>query len=122
MHRAGATIRSVGVYAAAGVAAGTTLWLVGRRQDAQAFGLTGGSASPAQSGIAPIPCQDGTMVTPWSAPNRRAHMESLRSSDFDVLVVGGGCVGAGVALDASTRGLKVRRVAPTCCTRCCTQN
>ena len=27
----------------------------------------------------------------------------------DVLVVGGGCVGAGVALDAATRGLKVRR-------------
>jgi glycerol-3-phosphate dehydrogenase len=31
--------------------------------------------------------------------------------EFDVLVVGGGCVGAGVSLDAASRGLKVRGVA-----------
>ena len=36
----------------------------------------------------------------------------LAAADLDVLVVGGGIVGAGVALDAVTRGL---RVAPGRC-------
>ncbi len=36
--------------------------------------------------------------------------ESLRNDTFDVLVVGGGVTGAGVALDAATRGLSVALV------------
>jgi glycerol-3-phosphate dehydrogenase len=38
---------------------------------------------------------------------RTAALESLASSELQVLVVGGGVVGAGVALDAVTRGLTV---------------
>lgn len=34
------------------------------------------------------------------------HIRSLKDDEFDVLVIGGGCVGAGCALDAVTRGLK----------------
>jgi len=34
-------------------------------------------------------------------------MKSLEEDKFDLLVIGGGCVGAGIALDAATRGLKV---------------
>ncbi|HZJ05851.1 MAG TPA: glycerol-3-phosphate dehydrogenase/oxidase [Nocardioidaceae bacterium] len=38
---------------------------------------------------------------------RHAGWESLVEADVDVLVVGGGVTGAGVALDAATRGLRV---------------
>lgn len=38
------------------------------------------------------------------------HLFSLQTEEFDLLVVGGGCVGAGVAWEASTRGLKVALV------------
>ncbi|KAA0022660.1 glycerol-3-phosphate dehydrogenase/oxidase [Antrihabitans cavernicola] len=36
--------------------------------------------------------------------------DQLKSEQFDVVVIGGGVVGAGVALDAATRGLKVALV------------
>ncbi|MEM7736547.1 MAG: FAD-dependent oxidoreductase [Deinococcota bacterium] len=39
--------------------------------------------------------------------NRETHVDKLKSDSFDVLVIGGGATGAGVALDAATRGLKV---------------
>lgn len=38
---------------------------------------------------------------------RAGALERLATEDFDVLVVGGGITGAGVALDAATRGLRV---------------
>lgn len=38
---------------------------------------------------------------------RRDHLDQLVSREFDVVVVGGGVTGAGVALDAATRGLSV---------------
>jgi glycerol-3-phosphate dehydrogenase len=68
---------------------------------------------------------------PWadvsSAPrSRRAHLEALRASGrapgrrgrksdapnepFDILIIGGGATGAGAALDAATRGLRVALV------------
>jgi glycerol-3-phosphate dehydrogenase len=37
--------------------------------------------------------------------SRSANLERLRSATFDVLVIGGGITGAGVALDAASRGL-----------------
>ena len=44
-------------------------------------------------------------------PQQRARaLEALRDRHFDVLVVGGGVTGAGVALDAVTRGLSVALV------------
>ena len=38
------------------------------------------------------------------------HPSSLADGPFDLLVIGGGCTGAGVALDAATRGLRVALV------------
>lgn len=41
-------------------------------------------------------------------PTRSSMVESLKKvREVDVLVIGGGCSGAGVALDAASRGLKV---------------
>jgi glycerol-3-phosphate dehydrogenase len=43
--------------------------------------------------------------------DRNVNLEALRSGDrYDLLVVGGGATGSGVALDAATRGLKVALV------------
>lgn len=39
--------------------------------------------------------------------DRSSHLRRLGSEDFDLLVIGGGITGAGVALDASSRGLRV---------------
>ncbi|KAJ7063587.1 FAD dependent oxidoreductase-domain-containing protein [Mycena amicta] len=50
---------------------------------------------------------------PWTPPSREHMIKTLRSSadeEFDLLVVGGGATGAGVAVDAASRGLKVALV------------
>ncbi len=53
---------------------------------------------------------------PWTPPSREQMLDALRSSakdpnqEFDLLVVGGGATGAGVALDPASRGLKVALV------------
>lgn len=45
---------------------------------------------------------------PKSVPTRAEQLKVLKSGEpFDVIIVGGGCTGAGAALDATTRGLKV---------------
>jgi glycerol-3-phosphate dehydrogenase len=41
---------------------------------------------------------------------RRAAWQALVDQDFDVVVIGGGVTGSGVALDAATRGLRVAMV------------
>ena len=38
---------------------------------------------------------------------REEALEAMSSTELDVLVVGGGVVGSGTALDAATRGLSV---------------
>lgn len=44
-------------------------------------------------------------------PSTRATaIDQLRDAEVDVLVIGGGVTGAGAALDAATRGLKVALV------------
>src|SRR5829696_2869365 len=42
-----------------------------------------------------------------NAGSRRRAIEALTSGDLDVLIIGGGITGAGAALDAATRGLRV---------------
>ncbi len=42
-----------------------------------------------------------------SADNRTNRIKQLQSDTFDLLVIGGGITGAGIALDAASRGLKV---------------
>lgn len=43
----------------------------------------------------------------FSAIDRAQQIEKLSTSQFDILVIGGGITGAGIALDAATRGMKV---------------
>ncbi|MBC9955824.1 glycerol-3-phosphate dehydrogenase/oxidase [Yimella sp. cx-51] len=47
-----------------------------------------------------------TAVASLDAVSRRAAVDGLRREVFDVLVIGGGITGAGVALDAASRGLR----------------
>ena len=44
---------------------------------------------------------------PFSARNRARYIQQLQSEQYDLLVIGGGITGAGIALDAIARGLKV---------------
>lgn len=44
---------------------------------------------------------------PFSARNRTRYIQQMQLETFDLLVIGGGITGAGIALDAVTRGLKV---------------
>ncbi|KAI9271729.1 FAD dependent oxidoreductase-domain-containing protein [Phascolomyces articulosus] len=50
----------------------------------------------------------------WEAPTRAEMIKKLKNEDneapFDLLIVGGGATGAGTAVDAATRGLKVALV------------
>ena len=42
--------------------------------------------------------------------DRQLNLDRLRTEQFDVLVVGGGITGVGVALDAASRGLRTALV------------
>lgn len=43
----------------------------------------------------------------FSAQHRKDWIEKLKTTEYDVLVIGGGITGAGIALDCASRGLKV---------------
>lgn len=47
------------------------------------------------------------MLLEFSVKNRKHSINSLSTEVFDVLVIGGGITGAGIILDAASRGLKV---------------
>lgn len=54
------------------------------------------------------PLRDGAYMSPMSITTQRANqLERLAAQSFDVVVVGGGATGLGIAVDASLRGLKV---------------
>jgi glycerol-3-phosphate dehydrogenase len=59
--------------------------------------------------VAGSPSRSDGPVRP-SAFSRSANLERLASGTFDVLVIGGGITGAGVALDAASRGLSTALV------------
>jgi len=46
----------------------------------------------------------------FSSTLREEVITKLKSDEFDILIIGGGITGAGIALDATTRGLKVALV------------
>ncbi|ETW06923.1 hypothetical protein H310_03035 [Aphanomyces invadans] len=61
--------------------------------------------------VKPIECDDGHVIVPWEVPDRELQLQKLKAKDsFDVVVIGGGATGAGCALDAATRGMKVALV------------
>ena len=49
-------------------------------------------------------------MLPFSAQTRTANLTRMAEDRFDVLVIGGGITGAGIALDAASRGLSVALV------------
>lgn len=49
-------------------------------------------------------------MTDFSAHTRRANIEKLSAEQFDILIVGGGITGAGIARDAAMRGYSVALV------------
>ena len=49
-------------------------------------------------------------MLPFSADTRTANLSRMAEGTFDVLVIGGGITGAGIALDAAARGLSVALV------------
>lgn len=51
-----------------------------------------------------------TSINFLSALNRQSLLGSLQSNEYDLLVIGGGITGAGIALDAASRGLSVALV------------
>ena len=46
-------------------------------------------------------------ATPFSNFNRKDFLKQLAEDEFDLVVIGGGITGGGIALDAASRGLKV---------------
>lgn len=46
----------------------------------------------------------------FSNLNRNDMINTLTAEEFDLLIIGGGITGAGIALDAATRGMKTALV------------
>jgi glycerol-3-phosphate dehydrogenase len=70
-------------------------------------GAVGAAEDGRSNGSAPGAGADATRTGRLGPAERRAAVAAMRSQTFDVVVVGGGVVGAGSALDAATRGLSV---------------
>jgi glycerol-3-phosphate dehydrogenase len=81
--------------------------------------VTGGSYYFLNSGPAyPVSTRESRRPPPsWLPPGREHNLQVLRASGsgdddakLDLLIVGGGATGAGIAVDAASRGLKVALV------------
>ncbi|XP_022325740.2 glycerol-3-phosphate dehydrogenase, mitochondrial-like isoform X1 [Crassostrea virginica] len=93
MHRAGPTLRRLAKYGIV-LGGGTCILAWASMQD---------SEMPNVSATA----FEDQMKYAWSPlPTRQNMIDSLKKDEFDVLVIGGGATGCGVALDAVSRGLK----------------
>jgi glycerol-3-phosphate dehydrogenase len=57
-----------------------------------------------------VPSEQGSPASALGPRQREVAWERLGTEQFDVVVIGGGVVGSGSALDAATRGLKVALV------------
>ena len=55
-------------------------------------------------------CEVSLPAPSWRPPSREEMVSRLESEEFDILVIGGGAVGSGVAMDAATRGLRVAQI------------
>lgn len=55
-------------------------------------------------------CAGGSRLSALNPDSRRRAIEAAGSGELDLLVIGGGITGAGAALDAATRGLRVALV------------
>ena len=74
-------------------------------------GTGSGRRRPDASGSPNCIWMHSTAVTrPFSATTRTANLTRMAEGRFDVLVVGGGITGVGIALDAAARGLSVALV------------
>ena len=49
-------------------------------------------------------------MSTFSALDRATHLKELATETFDLLVIGGGATGCGIALDAAARGMKTALV------------
>ncbi|PAM94494.1 glycerol-3-phosphate dehydrogenase, partial [Flavobacterium sp. IR1] len=47
------------------------------------------------------------MAHTFSSEKRFAYVNELKTKELDLLVIGGGITGAGIALDGASRGLKI---------------
>src|SRR5262245_45587211 len=59
---------------------------------------------------APFSVSRSALLIEFTMPDRPGRLAELTSRTFDVLVVGGGITGAGIARDAAMRGLSVALV------------
>lgn len=50
------------------------------------------------------------MRNQWSGKNRESNLTDMEQTEFDLLVIGGGITGAGIALDAQARGMRTALV------------
>jgi len=56
------------------------------------------------------PASGGAFDGSWSPLPREEVVKNLKTKEYDVLVIGGGATGTGVAMDAATRGLNIALV------------
>ncbi|KZS97959.1 DAO-domain-containing protein [Sistotremastrum niveocremeum HHB9708] len=77
-----------------------------------AVAVGGGSYLLTSKSTTPFPKVQSRRPPPsWTPPSRQSMIDDIKKTDeYDLLIIGGGATGAGVAVDAASRGLKVALV------------